>query len=1075
MARAAVFWSSLLTFAITVPVVVVMMGLASFACSQSSTKLEKSAVALPRGIYVESVSRNSEGERAGVQAGDLLLDWHRGDLKGEIESPFDLPYLRFEQASRGKVIIGGFHANRRRIWRLGSDVWGIASRPSLPDPLLSMHHQGTELLATGKPIEAAGRWQTAAVQAKQYGVPWLGPWLLSRAASALFDADHEEASDNAYRQAILDADNAGPTVKAELLRQRAAAFWFRHDLTKTEECYHEALLEWQKLGNDTMAVSNALFQIADVDLSLGKLDEADKFLTRAAALAERLAPTSYQATLIRADLGVLSEDRGELDKAEQHYLKALANEQKYFPDSLYLAHTLTAVGTLTHQQGDFASAETYYRRALTTAKKLNANSLDVAEILSDLAECLLEENKPLMAEQYQQQALSIRAKVAPASLSNAFSLAGLGKIARMRGDLIEAEEYYRQALTMVARINAPERESARLMIGEAEVLRDRHDFLKAEELYRQALGIIEKVAPRSMDYGETLADLAGTVRAEGKLDAAAQLYQQALGVLDEKAVHLADLTEQRSRYRARQARYYQEYVDVLVQRGRPDAAFQVVEGSRARTLFEMLTQAHVDVAQKADPALRERERRLREVLNAKSQYRLRLAGSTDADRLADVNTEIADLLVQYQHAETQLRAESPDYAALAEPHPLTVAEIQNLLDADTLLLEYSLGEERSYVWAVTPNLLAAYELPTRSRIEKAARCVHDLVTFSNRGARPGKTPDLARVDREYSVAAQRLSQMVLGPVAGLLPRKRLLIVSEGALQYVSFAALPAPGRATNAAPLVVKHEIVYLPSASVLAELRRQRIGRPKASRMVAVLADPVFDAKDERLKAGTSASSALRSSGYPLDLTRSASDLGLTKNGRVYLSRLLYTRNEAEAVMAVTAPGKGVEALDFRANRTVATSRALAQYRIVHFATHGILNNKHPELSGLVLSLVNEQGKAQNGFLKLQDIYNLKLPVDLVVLSGCETGLGEEIRGEGLIGLTRGFMYAGASRVVASLWSVSDMATATLMADFYRAMEHEGMTPAAALRVAQIRMWRQKQWSSPYYWAAFQIQGEWQ
>jgi len=167
--------------------------------------------------------------------------------------------------------------------------------------------------------------------------------------------------------------------------------------------------------------------------------------------------------------------------------------------------------------------------------------------------------------------------------------------------------------------------------------------------------------------------------------------------------------------------------------------------------------------------------------------------------------------------------------------------------------------------------------------------------------------------------------------------------------------------------------------------------------------------------------------------------------------------------------------ALDFEASRTVATSPALAKYRIVHFATHGILNNKHPELSGLVLSLVNKEGRAQDGFLKLQDIYNLKLPVDLVVLSGCQTGLGEQVDGEGLISLTRGFMYAGATRVVASLWNVSDMATASLMAEFYSAMEKDGMRPAAALRAAQIKMWKEKQWSSPYYWAAFQIQGEWQ
>jgi CHAT domain-containing protein len=199
-----------------------------------------------------------------------------------------------------------------------------------------------------------------------------------------------------------------------------------------------------------------------------------------------------------------------------------------------------------------------------------------------------------------------------------------------------------------------------------------------------------------------------------------------------------------------------------------------------------------------------------------------------------------------------------------------------------------------------------------------------------------------------------------------------------------------------------------------------------------------------------------------------------LSRNGKVYLPRLLYTRQEADAIVAAAPAGKAFKAVDFRANQATATSPALAKYRIVHFATHGLLNSKHPELSGLVFSMVDERGRPQDGFLRLQDVYNLNLPVDLVVLSGCQTGLGEEISGEGLIGLTRGFMYAGASRVVASLWSVSDMATADLMADFYKAIEKDGMRPAAALRAAQIKMLKQPRWSSPYYWAAFQIQGEW-
>ena len=177
---------------------------------------------------------------------------------------------------------------------------------------------------------------------------------------------------------------------------------------------------------------------------------------------------------------------------------------------------------------------------------------------------------------------------------------------------------------------------------------------------------------------------------------------------------------------------------------------------------------------------------------------------------------------------------------------------------------------------------------------------------------------------------------------------------------------------------------------------------------------------------------------------------------------------------MALIPPESRFQALDFDANRATAMSDLLARYRVIHFATHGLLNNKHPELTGLVFSLVNRQGKRQDGFLKLQDVYDLNLHADLVVLSGCETGLGEEISGEGLIGLTRGFFYAGTSRVVASLWSVSDSATASLMAAFYKAMEKSNMRPAEALRAAQIEMWTQRQWRSPYYWAAFQIQGEW-
>jgi CHAT domain-containing protein len=331
----------------------------------------------------------------------------------------------------------------------------------------------------------------------------------------------------------------------------------------------------------------------------------------------------------------------------------------------------------------------------------------------------------------------------------------------------------------------------------------------------------------------------------------------------------------------------------------------------------------------------------------------------------------------------------------------------------------------------------------------------------------------------YAQATAQLSRMILAPAAAQLRGKRLLIVTDGALAYVPFAILPThEGR-----PLIAEHEIVNLPSASALALLRQQEQGRTQPPKAVAVLADPVFSKDDPRVAPPPPAVDSVATSRYargkPEDsfeadlpahlLQRSVSDVG-----QLHLGRLPFTRLEAQAIAALASQDQHLEALDFQASRTTATSPDLAQYRIVHFATHGLLDSRHPELSGLVLSLVDEHGQPQNGFLELEDIYNLSLAADLVVLSACETGLGKQVDGEGLVGLTRGFMYAGASRVMASLWRVDDEATAQLMQKFYQGVLKNGQTPAQALRTAQLWMQSQSRWKQPYYWAGFVLQGEW-
>jgi len=406
-------------------------------------------------------------------------------------------------------------------------------------------------------------------------------------------------------------------------------------------------------------------------------------------------------------------------------------------------------------------------------------------------------------------------------------------------------------------------------------------------------------------------------------------------------------------------------------------------------------------------------------------------------------------------------------------------------------------------------------LPKRAEIEALERQSYELLAAGETGAQlRARLAGAAAQNPEWATA---LSRILLSPVAAQLGKKRLVIVADGALQYLPFAALPAPetGRRGDGetgrhgdtamrvqsdrgmdrmdksrpvspsprppvayAPLIVNHEIVSLPSASSLSVLRRELALRVQPPKTVAVIADPVFEVNDERIKkdAGDVAppnnNSGARSVGER-EVFRSAIEVGATDEQQ-RLQRLSFSRNEAEEIATLAGTGASLKALDFEASRTTALGSNLSQYRIIHFATHGLLNSQHPELSGVVLSLVDEHGRPQDGFLRLHDIYNLRLASDLVVLSACKTGLGKEIRGEGLVGLTRGFLYAGAPRVVASLWKVDDRATAELMKLFYQGMLRGGLRPAAALREAQITMWRQKRWAAPYYWAGFGLQGEW-
>jgi CHAT domain-containing protein len=588
----------------------------------------------------------------------------------------------------------------------------------------------------------------------------------------------------------------------------------------------------------------------------------------------------------------------------------------------------------------------------------------------------------------------------------------------------------------------------------------------------------------------TLGNVAVLYRSQNKLpealaqiNAAIELIEQLRGALQDDNLKTA--------YFATVQGYYQFKIDLLMQlhrqqpqQGYDGQALATADQGRARVLRELLTEANAQITKDIDPQVRQREQDLHVRLAAQEKELARLVSTPEAQaQVAGVQAAIAGLYAEQERLKAEIRRTNPAYGELQYPQPLTLAQIQQQLDDHTLMLYYALGEERSYLWAVTKTSLTSYELADRATLEQAAQALLAVINDAGLKGLPGPvavtTPSANAQGRTLTATAQTLSDLILKPVAPHLADHRLVIVADGALQTVPFAALNRPGQAAYT-PLVSHHDVVHLPSASTISILRETVLrGRALAPKTLAVLADPVFTADDPRYRpapsqaaqpspafaTGPAQSPPSLDQGFLEDVTRSLSQ---------GLRRLPATRAEADAILAlVPNPGDRIVAFDFEANYDWVTNPQLAQYRYLLLATHGLIDQENPALSSLVLAQFDPQGQpVRRGFLRLGDLFNLELGAELVVLSACETALGKTIRGEGMIGLTRGLMYAGAPRVVTSLWNINDRATAEFMTQFYQAVLTEGQPPAAALSATQRGMWQQGQ--SPYLWAAFTLQGEW-
>jgi CHAT domain-containing protein/tetratricopeptide (TPR) repeat protein len=795
-----------------------------------------------------------------------------------------------------------------------------------------------------------------------------------------------------------------------------------------------------------------LANLAALDVEAGRVATAVDTLERILAVLPPGKLERYRSDTL-FNLGTAYRMLGYTDQALQTFAAALAIQARD-EDKQGRGRSLRGIGETYYALGELETATQYLEQALVLAVETNDGRPQGAihRTLGNIA--ALEGDHPQALERHQ-----TAMRFATSATDRAYLELLIARDLINLGRTAEAAEHAGAANATAETAGSDLLTAAALHeLGRAEAQQGPAFATGAAAKLERAANLYASLR-LDAEHAAALHSLGIVARDRGDLIAARKYGAEAIAAAEKLRLRIAD-PELRAAAAATHRGYYETQIDTLMrlhaeQSGGGDAplraAFGFAERSRARMLADLLAEAAVDLRGNLAPALRTRETALVESLAERRIERDRLLQQpVDAATRAKIAGMTADLAARENELnllEIEMRRADPRRGVLTSSTTLTSEQAQAMLDDQTVLLEYVLGTPTSYVFVVSRERIAAVKLADRATIEAAARdALADLATLAPTGA----APELAA-----------LARLVLEPVAPHLDKPRLLLALDGALQYVPFAALPSPVAKDPATRLIAAHDIVAVPSLAAIAALPVRGTERPKT---LAIVADPVLTASDPRLRAA------------PAVLSAAAAPATLLERSSVgpRLERLLATSYEADALAALVPPDRRLIARGFEANRETILGAALEQYRFVHFATHGLVDARYPGLSALALSQFDEQGAARNGFLRLHDIYNLRLDAEVVVLSACETALGRDIRGEGLVGLTQGFMYAGARSVVASLWQAPDRATAELMTRFYRHLLHGELPPAAALRRAQSELAAERRFADPYFWSGFVLIGDW-
>jgi CHAT domain-containing protein/Tfp pilus assembly protein PilF len=955
--------------------------------------------------------------------------------------------------------------------------------------------------------------------------------LLCMAAAYYRLDEHENASAYYIKSLHLSRALGNRSVEAQALNGLGNVCFATGDTAKARDYYTQSL-EPRRAAGDRAGEAYTLANIGSAYWAEGEPQKAIQYQSRTLSIMRELGHKDGQAAALY-NIGLIYASLSENAEALNVYRQALTLQQET-GDRRAEAATLNNIGLVYGALGENQKALDYHNQALPLRRAVGHRAGEAITFhnIGDVYAKLGENQKALVhyekartlssatgdrrGHAYTVDSIGVvywKLGAYKKALSNfeqalrlfrelghktgvATALEHIGSTYFALGDTQAATARYNDALTLFREVEDRPGE-VRILVKVGELLAHSGKSERALEYCNQSLSLARSIGDRQGE-ANALYQLAAVERGRGNLADAHALIEQGRGIAELLRSSVA-AQELRTSYLASVQDYYDLEIDILMRlhRSQPArqfdaAALHVSERSRARSLVETLSASRVSISEGVDPGLAESARGLLLRLEERSAYQARLhSGKRRGPELSAVGKEIEAIRIEHDQIKARIKRFSPRYAEITQPEPLSARQIQSqVLDPNTLLLEYSLGKDRSFLWAVTPSSISSFELPKRAEVEALARRLYDSLTARNVSP-DGETAKmraerLASADEQYRKSARALGDMLLGPVAGELGNKRLLVVTAGALQYIPFAALPTPrreqppdeGSVHDIRPLVIDHEIVHVPSASTLDVLRREAVGRSPAKRTLVVLADPVFEPDDSRVRRPVGSQPERTAVTPPAGGAGETVDAGVqtgTGAAAQRMPRLVFSRDEALSILSLAPAAQRKQALDFDASRSLALSPELGQYRIVHLATHSIIDTAHPERSGVMLSRVDGKGERQQGFLTLDEIYNLKLSADLVVLSSCETALGKDIRGEGMIGLTRGFMYAGSPRVVATLWKIDDRATSELMKRFYEGMLGERrLPPAAALKAAQTDILRKRGWTHPYYWSAFVIQGDW-